>query len=544
MLPYSSKFVALFLVSLQIFAVRGLDKSKSDQNEHTASKRASHFAGSLFPLHDKSALSGPSNLDFAVIGEDKILDTSSLLTSQYYSEDPNTDSKCSADKFAFNNEGTVSYENSLPALQQFTLCAWMRFTNHTGDHTIVTYAVDSDPREIQLWISNSRGMSYITLAIRGQSLFRLNYPFRMRRWHHACASWNGKTGEWQLWIKAERVGRGFHNRLVGYEIKPGGKLFSGGPSTTGPTDTDLHFELTMLQIYKVALSAGKAHRDHKHHHVHHFDHNGGEVTPAPPAATAPPVTQPSNPLLANGQIPSRVKINLAGSQNPPTTGSLGVPVKGLPSQLIGGFVPSDAATITTQFVSGQFHVGGRNLQQQLAIGNILNKLNTNVASASPSNGAIVFPDKVTSTVPSSSYIDLNNPANVQIIDESRVPQKLFKREASNVDSKTISKRGLVLLKDGTIADDGTGGSDYIFDGLAEFGLPDFKNKLGKETDIEGEIREHDREPAEGEVTAVMNVCTKCDDEPFSRAIVFAWKNIRAQMDNALTAKASTVCGQF
>lgn len=35
----------------------------------------------------------------------------------------------------------------------------------------------------------------------------------MRKWHHACTSWNGKTGEWQLWIKAERVGRGFHNRV-------------------------------------------------------------------------------------------------------------------------------------------------------------------------------------------------------------------------------------------------------------------------------------------------------------------------------------------
>lgn len=43
--------------------------------------------------------------------------------------------------------------------------------------------------------------------------FRLNYPLKMRKWHHACTSWNGKTGEWQLWIKAERVGRGFHNRV-------------------------------------------------------------------------------------------------------------------------------------------------------------------------------------------------------------------------------------------------------------------------------------------------------------------------------------------
>jgi Pentaxin family len=40
----------------------------------------------------------------------------------------------------------------------------------------------------------------------------------MRVWHHACTSWNGKTGEWQLWVKGERVGRGFHNRVSEIEF--------------------------------------------------------------------------------------------------------------------------------------------------------------------------------------------------------------------------------------------------------------------------------------------------------------------------------------
>lgn len=46
-------------------------------------------------------------------------------------------------------------------------------------------------------------------------------------------------------------------------------------------------EITILQLYKVALSAGKAHRDHKHHHVHQFNHDGlisTTTTPAPPPA--------------------------------------------------------------------------------------------------------------------------------------------------------------------------------------------------------------------------------------------------------------------
>jgi hypothetical protein len=47
-------------------------------------------------------------------------------------------------------------------------------------------------------------------------------------------------------------------------------------------------ELTSVQLYSVALSAGKAHRDHKHHHVHKFDHEGelSTTTAAPRPAVS------------------------------------------------------------------------------------------------------------------------------------------------------------------------------------------------------------------------------------------------------------------
>jgi hypothetical protein len=76
-------------------------------------------------------------------------------------------------------------------------------------------------------------------------------------------------------------------QLVSHEIEAGGKAFSGGQSTTSKTAEGLHMELTSLQLYSVALSAGKAHRDHKHHHVHKFDHNGEistTTTPRPPVS--------------------------------------------------------------------------------------------------------------------------------------------------------------------------------------------------------------------------------------------------------------------
>lgn len=81
-------------------------------------------------------------------------------------------------------------------------------------------------------------------------------------------------------------------QLVSHEIEAGGSAFSGGPSPNGPVAGGLHFEITLLQLYKVALSAGKAHRDHKHHHVHHFDHNGEIMTTQAPPTTVSSHSQP------------------------------------------------------------------------------------------------------------------------------------------------------------------------------------------------------------------------------------------------------------
>lgn len=451
---------------------------------------------------------------------------------------------CSADKFALDHEGTVQFDASIPSLDQFTLCTWMRFTNHSGDHVLFTYSVNDEPREIQLWIANARGSSFISLAVHGQSLFRLNYPFRMRMWHHACASWNGKTGEWQVWIKAERVGRGFHNRLVNFKVRPHGEVFAGGQSITGHITENLHAEVTFVQLYKIALSAGKAHRDHKHHHVHHFDHNGpitATTTPPPPPSQRPQLV---NPLLANGQFPTRVRINLAGAQSTPAP-PVALPVQGLPSQLVGGVVPQpNQATITTQFVNGQYHTGSRIISEQLLTGNLLQQNNIHPSQSSQFS----FPS-----------IGLAPQSNIQFID-TLTPSKhfLFKREkktkkrqtdnkdVATADDKKVEKRGLIQLGDGSIIDDSLLGNSepYAFDGLAQFGDPQFKAHLSKMMNLEDQIKEHDREPAEGEVQAVMAICSACDIEPFEGALVLAWKDAHGRPHNALRAKTMGGCGNF
>jgi hypothetical protein len=262
------------------------------------------------------------------------------------------------------------------------------------------------------------------------------------------------------------------------------------------------------------------------------------------------VNQAANPLLANGQFPSRVRVNLAGVQSPaPLVASTPLP------------------TINTNFVRGQFNAGARNLQTQLLTGNYLQQIQsqsqftaqptvpsfTSPAAPAPvsAGSSIRFPSQPQSSGNdgsfsySSTFTGFSNPANVEIIDESQLPDLRFKRQTSQAkatDDEKKSKRGLVELTDGTIVDDKFFDSEW-YDGLAQFGGSDFKNSLTKHDNLEDEIREHDREPAEGEVDAVRQYCNSCLIEPFDSALAIPWKSA-AGSAGVLKAKASKVCGDF
>lgn len=72
----------------------------------------------------------------------------------------------------------------------------------------------------------------------------------------------------------------------------------------------------MVQLYEVALSAGKAHKDHKHHHAHHYEHDTENNTPRPtrPPVTGPPL--PQHPYLTGGQINHQVRASTLAMRVP------------------------------------------------------------------------------------------------------------------------------------------------------------------------------------------------------------------------------------
>lgn len=101
------------------------------------------------------------------------------------------------------------------------------------------------------------------------------------------------------------------------------------------------------------------------------------------------------------------------------------------------------------------------------------------------------------------------------------------------------KRGLLQLSDGSVIDDAflvpqSLNNDY-FTGLASFGvqLPAHSTKS------------EEREPAEGEVRMVMNVCDGCTPDPFEKALIMDWRSVPKKVySGALWLPAAQACKAF
>lgn len=280
-------------------------------------------------------------------------------------------------------------------------------------------------------------------------------------------------------------------------------------------------EITMVQLYKVALTAGKAHKDHKHHHAHKYDHDGRMITT--PAPTTPRTANrlPMHPLLTGGQLNRNVRINLAGGQ----------------PQLVQG------QNFNAQYVNGQF-VGNLVSQQLIQ------------AQGGPQNYG--FQPQPQQQQPANSYssqfLSLGNTplvnsglnhetSGVQFLDNTQSildPHNLFKRQNGDTaqpeakfGDKIVTKRETdskqkkreLFLAGGTLFDDQFVGkapsNDFdqsLLYGLAGIGQNQVISNQQKQT-------EDEREPAEAEVKAVMQVCTGCDPEPFDKALVFGWRTV-------------------
>ncbi|PSN30816.1 hypothetical protein C0J52_23361 [Blattella germanica] len=488
----------------------------------------------------------------------------SLPVHQYQ---PEQHDQCALYKVSFVQDlyfQYIQYKTSLPDMKEFTVCMWHKFYNHSNDHPLFSYAVPNQPRAIYLWVSNTPRSSYFSLSVESHTFFRLNYPLRLNRWYHSCTSWNGRTGEWQIWVNAERVGRGFHNRLVGHVIPGGGiaitgqeqRQYGGGflegahsPKGSG----GLLGEVTQLYLYKAALAAGKAHRDHKHHHGNHAS---STPPPPPPVSTGPPL--PAHPLLISGQLVPRINIQAQLSRHggqQQGQSQVQVPLLGqlqqssssisLPGQL------QSTSTINLPGVSSfsiQHSGGGGGVSLLGSSDDIQHSLfkrdeekDTSVEGQDSSNRKKrstttmlkkkKFPKKYSQEL---EYMKLKKLSSEKL-NKHKIIKRAIDYDDEDANGHLFEPHSSSLIGGSNI---GLLGGDYN-----PIGIPQQEDE---ETNTGSSSSDaYPREPAEGEVTQVMNVCSGCAPEPFKKAELISWRNTPKKLySGALYTLANPECKRF
>lgn len=286
--------------------------------------------------------------------------------------------------------------------------------------------------------------------------------------------------------------------MVGRIIKGGGVAISGReyleqalavhhPAYSG--------ELTLVTLYKAALTAGKAYNDHKHHHVHNFHHGYDEAVdeaegaddepaaamPAAPEPTLPPHLAHGGPFV-NGQLVPKLPV-------PAATPAANDEFQ-FPSDDDARPPPYDAHQLFDgglyDFYGPAAAHGGEQLQQQHL---------RDAAVTAPSTAAVAETDET-------FRVNLLDTAALHDADR-------YKRNAT---AETT-------------------------------GRP--KRWSAKTSGGARKARSNYREPAEWEVTKVAAVCQACETDPFGTATVISWHDTRKQFYNgALYLPALPKCYMF
>jgi hypothetical protein len=134
-------------------------------------------------------------------------------------------------------------------------------------------------------------------------------------------------------------------------------------------------------------------------------------------------------------------------------------------------------------------------------------------------------------------------------------KELDRRSANEAENKQTIHKVIKRTIDFSDDDDGNGqyfesqGSSLLGNSAIELLGGDFNPistpQQQDDDDLPSTGEDYPREPAEGEVTQVMNVCSACAPEPFKKAELISWKNTPKKLySGALYTLANPVCRRF
>ncbi|KYN00761.1 Pentraxin-related protein PTX3 [Cyphomyrmex costatus] len=154
----------------------------------------------------------------------------------------------------------LRWELPVPEIHEFTFCLWVKSSDLTHPHSILSYSRNERERLIRSWIS-SRGRS-IHLEIGGVEVFQRPVRIREHRWYHICQSWENRIGRYALWLDGRLVSQGRSEEVTGHVIPEGGDIVLGQEYTDfnkgleeGIEGSVLGFNLLLTSVF-TSLDSG------------------------------------------------------------------------------------------------------------------------------------------------------------------------------------------------------------------------------------------------------------------------------------------------
>lgn len=323
---------------------------------------------------------------------------------------------------------------------------------------------------------------------------------------------------------------------MGKPIKGGGKVITGqeqqqqqkyGSLSRKPAG--LLGEVTLLVLYKAALTAGKAYTNHKHHHVHHFHHedkageddydiyvppSGAPPSPSPSPAAPQLSVMPMHPFLSNGQLLHMLPVTeLSAFRGPGGTNNINL------------FSPYNSQIDI--LIPGMQRLFKRDQTKQTG-----NPGKRTSKSEESENTELEVDDILRVTPKQSKKVKRDAESEMQVkeedlFEESSVKNTEVKKRQTlegteTGEEKNHKKRTLFqeqfqygLIPGDDLSDlyngDGyiLGGGGIRFDG-GDNSHPELPEKV-------------QMEPAEWEVRSIMAVCSGCSEDPFRKATLISWR---------------------
>ncbi|XP_022918829.2 uncharacterized protein [Onthophagus taurus] len=119
----------------------------------------------------------------------------------------------------------LRYTVDVPTIEEFTYCMWLKSSNFTFSHPLLSYSKNEHERLIRGWIDH-QGRT-INLEILTKEIYSVFTDFVENQWYHICQSWNSHSGSWSLFIDGKLRESGVNSELQQIPIPEGGDIVIG-----------------------------------------------------------------------------------------------------------------------------------------------------------------------------------------------------------------------------------------------------------------------------------------------------------------------------